>query len=304
MDDDRLSILSTMYTKSGDDTTILDSSTVPTYEEFSRKTINKNLITKVRNLNSTHYNEASSLMTDDESDEDDEKSIVFRKPVITTEKLCTALKQIQIQPNSPSINQNKFSFLHQLRTKQTIDEEYVQLAHKQVQTSFTNYETNVIESTSSNDENFGLHLSKSPTQDIEVIGDTFIVESSPEVNDNKENNGPSSFLTTPLRLTQKSSICPKSLTVTSPKLLRLSESPQIMTTYEKVKVNEKNVVVINHQLVNNNERIKKSRKRVSMCLDDVPTEIVEQTLDEDENRLDVTRGNIMTLESIYENENG
>ena len=189
MDDDRLSILSTMYMKSGDDTTILDSSTVPTYEEFSRKTINKNLITKIRNLNSTHYNEPPSLMTDDESDEENEKKFVFRKPTISTEKLCSALGKIQIQSNSPNINQNKFNHLKPDKIKKVIDEEYVQLEHKQVQTSFTVYENNVIESTSSNEENFDLHLSKSMVlaRENDFNAET-LIESSPELKDKSNNN--------------------------------------------------------------------------------------------------------------------
>jgi hypothetical protein len=302
MDDDRLSILSTMYLKSGDDTTILDSSTVPTYEEFSRKTINKNLITKVRNLNSTHYNEAPSLMTDDESDEEDEKKLIFRKPTISTEQICSALGKIQIQSNSPNINQNKFNRLKPEKIKRVIDDEYIQLEHKQVQTSFTTYANKVVESTSSNDENFDLHLSRSLAREHAET----VIESSPEIKDTSNNNM-DSFLKTPLRLTQATaSICPKSLVkpneITSPKLLRLPESPHILTTYEKVTINEKDVVVINHQLDDcNRNKIKKTcKKRISMCLDDIPVEIVKQNLDEDENRLDVTRGNIVTLELINE----
>ena len=302
-DDDRLSIVSTMYEKTGDDTTILDSSTVPTYEEFSRKKLNKNLFTKLKNLNSTQYNELSSLMTDDESDEDDKPQPIFRRPLISTENVLSNQERI-----TPNVNLRKVT---QIKVEKT-EYEYIEVAHKQIQTSFTNYDS-VIEMSN---ENLNLYLSKSELSNKndeseeeltnnDVISET-VIESPQELTskivDDENLNRISNFITTPLRLTQSTSICPKSFVkraeITSPKLTRLSESPNIVTTYEKMKINEKNVVVINHQLD------KKNKKRVSMCIEDLPQDIVEHNLDEDENRLDVTRGNIVTLESIDENEKG
>jgi hypothetical protein len=327
-DDERL-----MQEKTGDDTTILDSSTVPTYEEFTRKKMNRNLFNKIPYLNSTQYNEPSSLMTDDESDDEEkhfkqqkqklqqqlqQKLHQFREPLRSTDKLCSALDKINLQSHSPNLNSIKFKLIKSdNKTPKIIEspeELYITVVNKMVQTSFTEVKTSTTDGKSGSDENLNLYLSvvsnqneESSTSIVDFISET--ISESPPVEKSTENAiKKSNLLTTPLRITESASICPKSLTKPSedqsPKLIRLSESPNIVTTYEKVKIKQKNVLIINNKLDKHHEVKPKCRKRVSMCAEDLPPEIVEHNLDDDENRLDVTRGNIVILDSIHENDKG
>lgn len=71
-------------------------------------------------------------------------------------------------------------------------------------------------------------------------------------------------------------------------------SGEILTTYESRTIKNTKVLLINHQMK------PKKKKRVSMCVEDVPVEIAEKNWDDDENRLDVTSGKIFTLQPLQE----
>lgn len=81
----------------------------------------------------------------------------------------------------------------------------------------------------------------------------------------------------------------------------LFQNKKVLTTEERFKVNEESILVINHQL---KPPMNKIKKRVSMCIEDLPVEIVENNLDADENRLDCTNGRIFTLNPLSENSDG
>ena len=215
----------------GDETTILDSSTIPTYEEFTCKSKNKSLkksaasnspaipaLPKPRFLNSTQYSERSAIFTDDESsdsdtqksassDDDDEsrtkgaskmaQSGMLKTPIRITaaaERLCNQMKTLGVSP---------------------LVDEYVHVEHKECQTSFE-----------------------------------MVAHPSP---------------------------------------------PHILTTYESRTVKNTKILLINHQMMP-----KKPKKRVSMCVEDVPPEVAEKHWDDDENRLDVTSGKIFSLQPLKE----
>jgi hypothetical protein len=81
----------------------------------------------------------------------------------------------------------------------------------------------------------------------------------------------------------------------------LYQNKKVLTTEERFKVNEESILVINHQL---KHPINKIKKRVSMCIEDLPVEVVENNLDADENRLDCTNGRIIALNPLNENSYG
>lgn len=293
-DDDRLSIASTAYRNVNDDTTILDSSTVPTYEEFKcKKKLEKNRFFKLRYLNSTQNYEPSSILTDDDSDENEENNyknkqspVKVANNVIEKNKLCQEFEKLGIKK--------------EIKSPQSIEdsEYYISVESKQIQTSFNDIKMNHDETTAINDTVES--IDNSENKSLDIISETII--ESPK----QEKNQMKLLLKTPIRITE--SFMSTSINQTKSPMVfsnRVNASNNIITTYEKHKIGEnKNVLIINHQLEKNIENKNKKKQRVSMCAEDLPLNMIENNLDEDENRLDVTRGNIVLIDSVVENDKG
>jgi hypothetical protein len=83
---------------------------------------------------------------------------------------------------------------------------------------------------------------------------------------------------------------------TSFEMVARQSPPQILTTYENRAVKNTKILLINVQMMPK----KHKKKRVSMCVEDVPPKVAEKHWDDDENRLDVTSGKILSLQPLKE----